>query len=29
MKEGIEINRGLLALGKVIRALGDEKNKGM
>ena len=28
MKEGIEINRGLLALGKVIRALGDEKNKG-
>ena len=28
MKEGIDINRGLLALGKVIRALGDEKNKG-
>lgn len=28
MKEGIDINRGLLALGKVIRALGDEKLKG-
>lgn len=27
-QEGIDINRGLLALGKVIRALGDEKNKG-
>lgn len=28
MKEGININLGLLTLGKVIRALGDEKNKG-
>ena len=28
MKEGININLGLLALGKVISALGDEKKKG-
>ena len=26
--EGIDINKGLLVLGKVIRALGDEKLKG-
>ena len=26
--EGININQGLLVLGKVIRALGDEKHKG-
>lgn len=26
--EGISINQGLLVLGKVIRALGDEKHKG-
>lgn len=28
MKEGIQINRGLLALGNVISALGDEKKRG-
>jgi len=28
MKEGININKGLLALGNVISALGDEKRKG-
>ena len=28
LKEGININLGLLTLGKVIRALGDERNKG-
>mmetsp|Transcript_26758 Transcript_26758/g.64880 ORF Transcript_26758/g.64880 Transcript_26758/m.64880 type:complete len:1698 (+) Transcript_26758:95-5188(+) len=28
MREGININKGLLALGNVISALGDEKRKG-
>ncbi len=28
MKEGISINSGLLALGNVISALGDEKRRG-
>ena len=28
MKEGIDINKGLLALGNVISALGDESRKG-
>lgn len=28
LKEGIHINQGLLTLGKVISALGDEKKKG-
>ena len=28
MKEGIDINKGLLALGNVISALGDEQRKG-
>ena len=28
MKEGININQGLLALGNVISALGDTKKKG-
>ena len=28
MKEGISINTGLLALGNVINALGDEKSRG-
>ena len=28
LKEGIDINKGLLALGNVIRALGDEQKKG-
>jgi len=28
MELGIDINKGLLVLGKVIRALGDEKLKG-
>lgn len=28
LKEGIEINKGLLALGNVISALGDEKKRG-
>jgi hypothetical protein len=28
MKEGIDINKGLLALGNVISALGDEQKKG-
>lgn len=28
MKEGISINQGLLALGNVISALGDEKKRG-
>jgi hypothetical protein len=28
MKEGIEINKGLLALGNVISALGDETKRG-
>ena len=27
-KEGVNINRGLLALGNVIAALGDEKQRG-
>lgn len=29
MKEGISINQGLLALGNVISALGDEKKRGI
>ena len=28
MKEGIDINKGLLALGNVISALGDEQRRG-
>lgn len=28
MKEGIDINKGLLALGNVISALGDESKRG-
>lgn len=28
LKEGIDINKGLLALGNVISALGDESKKG-
>lgn len=28
LKEGIDINKGLLALGNVISALGDEQKKG-
>ena len=28
-KEGVNINRGLLALGNVIAALGDEKQRGL
>ena len=28
LKEGIDINKGLLALGNVISALGDEQRKG-
>ena len=28
MKEGIDINKGLLALGNVISALGDEQKRG-
>ena len=28
LKEGIDINKGLLALGNVISALGDESRKG-
>ena len=28
MKEGIDINKGLLALGNVISALGDDQRKG-
>lgn len=28
LKEGIEINKGLLVLGNVISALGDAKKKG-
>ena len=28
MKEGIDINKGLLVLGNVISALGDEKKRG-
>ena len=28
MKEGIDINKGLLALGNVISALGDDSRKG-
>ena len=28
MKEGIDINKGLLALGNVISALGDENKRG-
>jgi len=29
LKEGIDINKGLLALGNVISALGDESRQGM
>ena len=28
LKEGIDINKGLLALGNVISALGDDKKRG-
>jgi kinesin family protein 4/21/27 len=28
LKEGIDINKGLLALGNVISALGDEQKRG-
>jgi hypothetical protein len=28
LREGIDINKGLLALGNVISALGDEQKKG-
>ena len=28
MKEGIDINKGLLALGNVISALGDDQKRG-